>query len=316
MGAWEGDWAERIGNFARREGYAHIWDYLIAHPGVPLTTVADAIGDAAAVQIHQLIVKHCVPNRKVGELIRDLMARSIRENLPKGWGKGNDFKHSLAISVDIFPEPYHALAFEMGIFLLKSKDVLPPGWQPASGDDEILRRAYDRAFESLPEERRKMIECGEIEPQPGDAYWAKIEPIWKEISIYDGEDTFLERFKCVQPKIGDLFAAHWCQSEVRNGGFHQFFVNATGVLAPEAAAGFRAIGMPRCAAIVTEAMGFFDDPYPRDQGDRQEALDGESNPFAKLDDRFHELLNKEADGFSVAADKYSSTIIGSPWIQK
>ena len=25
-------------------------------------------------------------------------------------------------------------------------------------------------------------------------------------------------------------AAHWCQSEVRNGGFHQFFTNHTGDL--------------------------------------------------------------------------------------
>ncbi|WP_369973953.1 DUF4375 domain-containing protein [Polaromonas sp. SP1] len=32
-----------------------------------------------------------------------------------------------------------------------------------------------------------------------------------------------------------LFAVHWCQSEICNGGFMQFFANSTGVLAPEVA---------------------------------------------------------------------------------
>jgi hypothetical protein len=301
MGVWDGDWARRIGDFARREGYSHIWDYLRAHPGIPLTTVADTIGDAAAIQIQQLIIKHCVAQREMGALIRDLMARSIRSQLPP--------------SVGVLPEPYHALALEMRMSLLKS-DVPAQGWLPESGDDEILRRAYDHAFESLSAERRKMIERGEIEPRPGDAYWEKIEPIWKEISIYDGEETFLEQLGWVQPKIGDLFAAHWCQSEVRNGGFHQFFMNSTGVLAPEAAAGFRAIGMPRSAAIVTEAMGFFATPYPRDRQARQEALDGEPDPFSQLDERFYELLDTEADGFALAADRYGATITGSPWLEK
>jgi hypothetical protein len=66
MDAWECDWARRIRDFARREGCEHIWDYLCVHPGVPLTTVADTVGDAAAIQIHQLIVKHCL-SQKMGE---------------------------------------------------------------------------------------------------------------------------------------------------------------------------------------------------------------------------------------------------------
>jgi hypothetical protein len=117
-----------------------------------------------------------------------------------------------------------------------------------------------------------------------------------------------------------LFAAHWCQSEVCNGGFHQFFKNPSGVLAPEAAAGFQAIGMPKCASVISKAMQFFGTPYPRNQVDRQKALSaipGESraewDPFFKLDDVFYELLDNEAGGFAAAADLYSATIQGTAW---
>jgi hypothetical protein len=305
MGAWDGDWAQRIDDFARSQGHAHIWHYLRAHPGVPLTTVADTIGSAAAIQIHRLVLQHCLTNREMGALIRDLMARSIREALPKGWGEANDFKHARATGVGILPEPYRTLAREMGTSLLE-QEVPPRGWLPESGDDEILLRVHARAVESLPQERRQILERGAIEPQPGDAYWAKVEPIWKAISIYEGGDTFLEQFQRVQGKLGDLLAAHWCQSEVRNGGFAQFFGNSTGVLAPEAAAGFRAIGMPRCAAVIAEAMSFFGRPYPREREEREAALTGEARPFAALDDQFYDLLSEEAGGFAVAADKYAS----------
>ena len=73
--------------------------------------------------------------------------------------------------------------------------------------------------------------------KPGDLYWSLVEPHWERISIYDGGATFLRQFLTTPVRSRHLFAAHWCMSEVYNGGFHQFFHNSTGVLAPEAAAG-------------------------------------------------------------------------------
>jgi hypothetical protein len=104
-------------------------------------------------------------------------------------------------------------------------------------------------------------------------YGRLIEPIWNSISIYDGPHAFLKQFGTVRPEVGHLFAAHWCQSEVCNGGFHQFFYNDTGVLAPEALAGFRAIGLHDWAEILNEAMRFFGKRYPRDRRKRQKQLD-------------------------------------------
>src|SRR5262245_40957773 len=99
--------------------------------------------------------------------------------------------------------------------------------------------------------------------EPSEAYWAVLDPIWDEVSIYDGVKKFTRDFERANPIARTLFAAHWCESEVSNGGFRQFFANSAGILAPEALAAFRNLGMPRTAAIVEQAIGTFGPEYPR-----------------------------------------------------
>jgi hypothetical protein len=151
----------------------------------------------------------------------------------------------------------------------------------------------------------------------GEAYGRAIEPMWDRISIYDGPDVFLRTFATVKPEAGHLFAAHWCQSEVRNGGFHQFFYNSTGVLAPEAVEGFRAIGLPDCAEILQEAMSVFGEAYPRERDDRMNQLpDGpeesgdEWDPFGEMDSRFYDALDGDGERFEQAADAYARNVLG------
>jgi hypothetical protein len=150
------------------------------------------------------------------------------------------------------------------------------------------------------------------ERQPGELYWRMVEPIWHSISIYDGPDDFIQQFRAVRPEAGHLFAAHWCQSEVRNGGLHQFFSNSTGVLAPEALEGFRAIGLRKWASILKEAMRFFGTLYPRDRVERLERLPTgaedkreEWDPFCHLDEQFYEWLHAEDDRWERLADAYA-----------
>jgi Domain of unknown function (DUF4375) len=163
------------------------------------------------------------------------------------------------------------------------------------------------------------LRCGggtvEGDPKIGERYWQLVEPVWKEISIYDGPSEFLRQFHRVRPEAGHLFAAHWCQSEVRNGGFHQFFSNSTGVLAPEALAAFRAIGLEEWALLLNEAMRFFGEPYPREQDERQELLatvpgnkPEEWDPFDALDGRFYDWLDTDGDRWERAADAYASRV--------
>jgi hypothetical protein len=149
-----------------------------------------------------------------------------------------------------------------------------------------------------------------------EGYWNHIELFWESVSIYDGPDEFLLHFTEMPEHAAHLFALHWCASEVCNGGFYQFFFNSTGVLAPEAVAGFSAIGMPRTAAVVTAAIASFGEPYPRDREERQDALDALDpngtddgdwdSAFTDLDNRFYDLVGGENGGMERAAERYAA----------
>lgn len=155
-------------------------------------------------------------------------------------------------------------------------------------------------------------------PQPKsqpEPYWALVKPYWDAVSIYDGPEAFLSQFSLLPQPSKHLFAAHWLVSEVANGGFSQLFSNSTGVLAPEAVLGLRAIGMPGAAAIAEEAVGWFEGEYPRDRDVRNDALEafeeehGEDHDadcgVCSIDDRFYALMSDENGGFEEAANQFA-----------
>jgi Domain of unknown function (DUF4375) len=143
----------------------------------------------------------------------------------------------------------------------------------------------------------------------GNVYWTLVEPHWEIVSIYDGYDVFLAEFKKLPQVSQHLFATHWAQSEIRNGGIDQFFDNSTGVLAKEAVEGFKALGMLETAELLQQSMDVLVTPYPQDRDERQERLSELPDPFFFEDVRFWELLDEEADGFHVAANRYASKAI-------
>jgi len=146
-------------------------------------------------------------------------------------------------------------------------------------------------------------------------YWSLVDPIWEKVSIYDGPETFLDQYSASPEVSRVLFAAHWCQSEINNGGFEQFFANSTGVLAPEGVQAFRVIGMPRTAALIEQAMAAFGQSYPRDRDEREDALeaiweasgDDDAGPFGYLDEQFFKSVETENGGFQAAADSYAAS---------
>jgi hypothetical protein len=151
--------------------------------------------------------------------------------------------------------------------------------------------------------------------KPGELYWSRIEPYWLGLneSWDHGPTHFLRALHDVPERVQHLYAAHWCQSEVCNGGLHQFFFNTTGLLAPEAAVGLSKIGANELADIVTEAQSFFGATYPRDRLERVAKLPeiegrrrAEWNPFGELDDKFYAWLDAEKDRWDLMADRYAS----------
>jgi len=136
-------------------------------------------------------------------------------------------------------------------------------------------------------------------------YWSTVAPFWEAINIYEGPEVFRHTFDSAPRVSGLMFAAHSCQSEICNGGFDQFFWNSTGVLAPEAAEGFREIGQPQIAALIESAMDLVGSPYPRDREERQGRLSQlPGGALDALDQKFFALIESEAGGFQDAADRY------------
>lgn len=132
--------------------------------------------------------------------------------------------------------------------------------------------------------------------ETGHSYWDFIEPYWDVFNIYDGPEAFESSIRGVPLPAVLLYAAHFCQSEVHNGGFLQFFHNSTGVLAPEAIEGFAVIGMPTLASIVKEAASTLGVPYPRDRDDRWDALLAASGHSQSELDQIFKKYKSEPDG--------------------
>ena len=128
------------------------------------------------------------------------------------------------------------------------------------------------------------------------------------ISIYDGPEVFLHDFAQVSRAQQIAFAGFWFQAEVLNGGLEQFFSNDTGVLAPEAVAACRELGLPNLASRLEQAMAWFGQSYPRERGAREDALEAfadthenSDGPFDALDDVVVSLIYDEGPGLEQAA---------------
>jgi len=127
--------------------------------------------------------------------------------------------------------------------------------------------------------------------------WAVIEPLWNAID-FSGDWPVVSAI-LAQATVGqcELFALDWCQKEIRNGGLDQFFHNSTGMLAPEALAGFRRVGAHAYVEILAQALSLFQAAdYPRATTQRRRfvaAIPDRRRLFGKLEEKFFLLLRED-----------------------
>ena len=133
--------------------------------------------------------------------------------------------------------------------------------------------------------------------------WDLIQPLWYNVSIYDGLDVYnkdLEGFTDAQRKI---FALYWYDSEVCNGGHDQFFSNSTGIVWKDVIEGMRMIGDNEDAENFQKAIDLFGGEIPFDRDERNAILnklcDADNfDDFEEIDncyyggDRFEKLMNE------------------------
>lgn len=132
----------------------------------------------------------------------------------------------------------------------------------------------------------------------GKAAWAVIEPLWSAVDFSKGRKHVTETLSRATEGQKLLFAVDWCQKEVRNGGFEQFFLNSAGMIWQEALAGFRAIGAVDYADLLQKALGVFAGEVPTSKKERAKLLrsvpkQAREELFVPLDTQFFRLLNKE-----------------------
>ena len=95
--------------------------------------------------------------------------------------------------------------------------------------------------------------------------WASIELVFEAVSIYDGVEILDAGLALATPRQRHFHAFWWTQSEIRNGGFHQYFSNTTGIVAPIALDGLRALGATAAADAVAAACA----PFAQQLQDRE-----------------------------------------------
>jgi hypothetical protein len=146
--------------------------------------------------------------------------------------------------------------------------------------------------------------------QPGTLAANALKRVWDTVSVYEGPEVFLKQFAVLSAPKQHLYSTWWCDHEICNGGFLQLFENSTGVLVPDAAVGYRALGLLDVAATIDEAMGYFRPTYPRELALRQVKVKEMSatakSPFEMLDERYYSILPWQNGRYQRAADIYAA----------
>ncbi|ADW68450.1 DMP19 family protein [Granulicella tundricola] len=137
------------------------------------------------------------------------------------------------------------------------------------------------------------------------SYTVLMDTVWDDINIYDGPSAFLLSYASAAQPAGILCAAHFVQAEAVNGGFHQLFMNSSGILAPEAVFGFQELGMIKAAEAVEAAIKLLGTGYPLDLAERQQRLAQVPERYlAPLDQQFAEAIDTENGGFEKVANEF------------
>jgi hypothetical protein len=126
-----------------------------------------------------------------------------------------------------------------------------------------------------------------------DAF-ALIEPVWWTGNIYGSVEEYEESLRQFSKPQRFLFAIHWYIAEVDNGGHDQFYYNSTGIVWPDALAGFDALGLDEAVAIIEESMSRMGGQPSRIRSERQDQLNRFSAEFDDLDNRLY-ALEEEID---------------------
>lgn len=150
-------WQARVRDAIRAAGYADLDQLLEREPSSTYTQLAERVGpEVLPVQISELQLTDAKARgvERFARAVRDVLYRSLREQLPLGWSGSApraeldpQFQNGLAFTL----WRTHLYRFELPESLTDAIEAsvsaaASPGWTPASAADPVLLEAFRSAW--------------------------------------------------------------------------------------------------------------------------------------------------------------------------
>jgi hypothetical protein len=87
---WSPDWPDRVGSAIRSLGFANLTDFLASMPARPYGEIANHLGQVAPIQVIAVQFREAKSAGRVREAAKDSLCRNLVEQLPDGWGIGDN----------------------------------------------------------------------------------------------------------------------------------------------------------------------------------------------------------------------------------
>ena len=147
---WSPDWVDRLGKKIQAFGYANVTDHLADMPGRPYGEIAERLGGVVPIQIISVQIREAKLAGRVREAAKDSLVRNLAEQLPNGWGAGenSDWQSVRALSSWSSELQVTGECEELKPKLLAIAQALrelppPKGWTPSNPNDPIIENVFD-----------------------------------------------------------------------------------------------------------------------------------------------------------------------------
>ena len=145
---WCDNWQEIHRKRILATGVSSIADFLRKYPAEPYHKLGRHVGGVvAAVQFQKLQFDEAMANGTVREACKELLVRTLNDDLKRGWQRGGHWQSNRAGACAHFvssiwgPDEYLASAQRVWNALLQLNP--PPEWVPRSIDDPLIEKAFE-----------------------------------------------------------------------------------------------------------------------------------------------------------------------------
>ena len=134
---------------------------------------------------------------------------------------------------------------------------------------------------------------GRVPADDSELWWSVIENLYWRADLSRGRKRLEATLRQATAGQRALLAIHWWQSEMDNGGFHQFFWNPSGLLIDDVLSGLARVEAQPHAGLLRRALALFPGGRPPAASRLQRTLDAiPPRRFAALDGEFQRLCGR------------------------